>query len=130
METIEISDEQSIVIARQTARRAAEELGYSIVDKTRIATAVSELARNVYTHGGGGKMKMEKITKSDKIGLKFIFLDEGPGIENINQAMEDGFTTKKGLGHGLPGSKRLMDEFKVESEVGKGTSVEVIKWKN
>ncbi len=129
MEVIEITNEQHIVQARQIARRAAEKLGFRLVDKTRIATAISELARNVYVHGGGGLMEIEEIHQGERIGIRFIFIDEGPGIANVEQAMQDGFSTGKGLGQGLPGSKRLMDDLQIESKVGKGTKVETIKWK-
>jgi serine/threonine-protein kinase RsbT len=129
MEVIEIHNEQHIVLARQTARRVAEKLGFRLVDKTRVATAVSELARNVYVHGGGGLMEIEEIHQGERIGLRFIFIDEGPGIASVEQAMQDGFSTSKGLGQGLPGSKRLMDYLQIESELSKGTRVETIKWK-
>lgn len=128
MEAIEIINEQHIVQARQIARRVTEKLGFRLVDKTRVAAAVSELARNVYVHGGGGRMEIEEIHQGERIGIRFIFIDEGPGIPNVEQAMQDGFTTKKGLGQGLPGSKRLMDYLQIESELGKGTKVETIKW--
>jgi serine/threonine-protein kinase RsbT len=129
METIEIRNNEDIVRARQAARMTAEKLGFSVVNKTRIATAVSELARNVFIHGGGGRMEIEKIKKSGKSGIRCTFIDEGPGIPNVEEAMRHGFSTRNGLGHGLPGSKRLMDDFRIESEVGKGTRVEVTKWK-
>ncbi len=129
MKTAEIINEQHIVQARQIARRVAEKLGFRLVDKTRVATAVSELARNVYVHGGGGRMEIEEIHQGGKIGIRFIFVDEGPGIANVEQAMKDGFSTGKSLGQGLPGSKRLMDDLQIESKVGKGTKVETIKWK-
>ena len=129
MEVIEIINEQHIVQARQIARRVAEKLGFRLVDKTRVAAAVSELARNVYVHGGGGRMEIEEIHRGGKIGIRCIFVDEGPGIPNVEQAMQDGFSTNIGLGQGLPGSKRLMDYLQIESELGKGTKVETIKWK-
>ena len=129
MEVIEIHNEEHIYVARQFARKVAEKLGFSLVDKTRVATAVSELARNVYVHGGGGLMEIEEIHQDERIGIRFIFIDEGPGIANVEQAMQDGFSTSKGLGQGLPGSKRLMDYLQIESELSKGTKVETIKWK-
>ena len=129
MEVIEITNEQHIVQARQIARRVAEKLGFRLVDKTRVATAVSELARNVYVHGGGGRMEIAEIHQGGKIGIRFIFVDEGPGIPNVEEAMQDGFSTNNGLGQGLPGSKRLMDDLQIESKLGKGTKVETIKWK-
>jgi serine/threonine-protein kinase RsbT len=129
MEVIEIINEQHIVQARQIARRVAEKLGFRLVDKTRVAAAVSELARNVYVHGGGGRMEIEEIHQGERIGIRFIFIDEGHGIPNVEQAIQDGFSTSNGLGQGLPGSKRLMDYLQIESELGKGTKVEAIKWK-
>ncbi|MCD4784897.1 MAG: anti-sigma regulatory factor [Candidatus Eremiobacteraeota bacterium] len=129
MEMIEIHIESDIVRARQAARSLAESLGFSILSKTRVATAVSELARNTFTYGGGGSMKLEKISDRTRVGVHCIFVDKGPGIEDIVKAMTPGYTTGKGLGFGLSGSKRLMDDFKIESEVGNGTRIEVIKWK-
>ncbi len=129
METIEIRNIEDVVRARQTARMIAEKLDFSLSNKTRIATAVSELARNLFIYGGGGRMEIEKISKSGKSGIRCTFIDEGPGIPNVEEAMRDGFTTGNGLGHGLPGSKRLMDDLRIETEVGKGTRVEVTKWK-
>ncbi len=129
MEIIEIHTERDIVLARQRARDMAESLGFTLLDKTRIATAVSELARNVYQHGGGGRLELREVRDKRRIGLKCVFVDQGPGIANIEQAMGETFSTGQGLGQGLPGSKRLMDELSIESGVGKGTHVEVIKWK-
>lgn len=129
MEIFEIRSEEDIVRARMAARTTAEKLGFSIVNKTRIATAVSELARNVYNHGGGGRMEIEDIREGKKAGIRCIFTDQGQGIPDIEQAMGDGFSTGNGLGQGLPGSKRLMDNLKVESQIGKGTRVEIVKWK-
>ncbi len=129
MKVFEIRSDEDVVRARQAARTTAEKLGFSIVNKTRIATAVSELARNVYKHGGGGRMEIEEIREGEKAGIHCIFTDQGPGIPDIEQAMSDGFSTAHGLGQGLPGSKRLMDNLKVESQMGKGTRVEIVKWK-
>ncbi len=128
METIEIRGKEDIVKARHAARMTAEKLDFSVVSKTRIATAVSELARNVFIHGGGGRMEIEKIRKGGKSGVRCTFIDEGPGIPNIEEAMRNGFSTVNGLGLGLPGSKRLMDDLRIESEMGKGVRVEVVKW--
>lgn len=129
METFKITCEDNIVTARMAARQKGAELGLSMVNKTRIATAVSELARNCLTFGGGGKMEMDIIENNKKQGLRFVFTDEGPGIQDIEKALDDGFSTGNGLGQGLPGSRRLMDELKIESEPGQGTRVEIIKWK-
>ena len=129
MEMIEITSEEDIVNARLAARNKAAEFGFSLVNKTRIATAVSELARNIYKYSDGGQMEMDILKEGGRIGLRCVFIDRGPGIKDIEQAMSDGFTTSNGLGHGLPGSKRLMDEFEIASEAGKGTRVKVVKWK-
>jgi len=130
MEVIDIRTERDVVRARQMARSLAEELGFSLVDKTRIATAVSELARNVFLHGGGGRMEYGVVSEGVKKGIRCVFIDTGPGIPDVNLALQDGFTTTtSGLGQGLPGAKRLMDGMTVESEPGKGTRVEVVTWK-
>ena len=126
---VEIHSETDIVLARRLARTMAESLGFSVMGKTRIATAVSELARNVYQHGGGGSMLLETINQQNRLGLQCVFIDQGPGIADITMAMMDGYSTGNTLGHGLPGSKRLVDEFEIHSEVGKGTQVKIVKWK-
>ena len=126
---IDIRSEDDIVVARTAARDLAGQLDFSLIDKTRIATAVSELARNTLVHGGGGRMEMRRRVNGASDGILCVFVDEGKGIADIEQALGDGFTTNGGLGHGLPGSRRLMDEMTIESEPGKGTRVEVTKWK-
>jgi serine/threonine-protein kinase RsbT len=128
-EVIEIRADKDIVRARQAVRDFAKGLGFSLVDVTRIATAVSELARNVYIYGMGGRMEMDQVQDRGRLGLRCIFIDEGPGISDIEKAMADGFSTSNGLGHGLPGARRLMENLEIESEVDKGTRVEVVKWK-
>ena len=129
MQKIEIHTEADIIHARRLARELAETLNFSVMSKTRLATAVSELARNVFHHGGGGHMALEKVEQQGKTGVRCVFVDQGPGIPDINQAMADGYSTGKTLGHGLPGSKRLVDEFHIQSQVGQGSQVEIIKWK-
>ena len=129
MEKIEIKTEVDIVFARQSARNLAEKHGFSIMGKTRIATAVSELARNVFVHAGGGYMEFDVITDGDLIGVQCIFIDSGPGIADIDLAMADGFTTNNSLGQGLPGSKRLVDRFTLKSSPLNGTRVDIVKWK-
>lgn len=128
MDAYEILNEDDIVSARSAARSLAGELGFSVIDMTRIATAVSELARNALTHGGGGRMEIANASANGKSGLRCTFVDHGPGIPDIDKAMSDGFSTGSSLGHGLPGAKRLVDEFEIESQFGKGTRVEIIKW--
>lgn len=125
---VQIITEWDIVAARQLGRELAKELGFSTVDQARITTAISELARNIYLYAGKGKISIEKLQRSGKKGLIIIAHDEGPGIDDIRKVMEDGFSTSGGLGAGLPGVKRLMDDFKIDSENGKGTQIEVIKW--
>ena len=128
MQKIDIQSEQDIVLARTAARDLAGTKGFSIMTKTRIATAVSELARNVYLHAGGGRMEYEIVNKNGRFGIRCEFIDEGPGIPNIDHALKDGYSTTSTLGHGLPGARRLVDEFNITSEEGNGTRVEIIKW--
>ncbi len=128
MITVDIKDEDDIIVARSEARRIAEELGLSLMDKTRLATAVSELARNIFVYAQTGTVTIEALS-SPREGIRCNFIDQGPGMDDINTYMQDGFTTGKSLGYGLPGAKRLADEFSIESEIGKGTHIEVIKWK-
>ena len=125
---VQIDSEWDIVAARQLGRELAKEIGFSTVDQARITTAISELARNIYLYAGNGTIHLQRINSMGKVGLKIIAKDEGPGIPDIRKAMEDGFSTSGGLGAGLPGVKRLMDYFTVDTDVGKGTRIEVIKW--
>jgi serine/threonine-protein kinase RsbT len=124
-----IGNSNDVVLVRQAVRQRAVELGFSIVDQTKIVTAASELARNTLDYGGGGKCLLEIVESGPRRGLRLTFDDEGPGIANIEMALTDGFTTGKGLGMGLGGSRRLMNEFQIVSEPGKGTRVTVTKWK-
>lgn len=125
---VKIINEWDIVAARQLGRNVAKELGFGTVDQARITTAISELARNIYLYAGQGKVCIEKIYEGGKSGLKIIASDEGPGIEDIRRVMEDGYTTSGGLGAGLPGVKRLMDEFDIDSIPGEGTNIFATKW--
>lgn len=125
---VKISNEWDIVAVRQLGRNAAKELGFGVVDQARITTAISELARNIFLYAGEGKVWIEKEFSDGKKGLKIIAQDQGPGIEDIRRVMEDGYSTSGGLGAGLPGVKRLMDDFNIESEPGKGTVVTAVKW--
>lgn len=118
-----------VVVARQKVRQWATDLRFSLVDQTKLITAASELARNALDHGKGGNMAMESISNNGRAGLRLIFEDQGPGIADIEMALKDGFTTGGGMGLGLGGSKRLVNEFRIESEVGKGTKVSIIRWK-
>jgi serine/threonine-protein kinase RsbT len=103
--------------------------GLSLVEQTKLITAASELARNTLVHGGGGDMYLEVVQEGARRGVKVTFVDEGPGIPNVDLAMKEGFTTGGGLGLGLSGSKRLVDSFEIESKPGKGTKVTIIRWK-
>jgi serine/threonine-protein kinase RsbT len=123
-----ITSENDIVMARKVVRDAATALGFGLTDVTRIVTAASELTRNIYHYAKSGVMRWRTLNQAAKAGLELTFEDHGPGIPDIGQAMKMGFSTGNGLGIGLPGSERLMDEMTVESAVGKGTTVVVRKW--
>ena len=124
-----LQNSNDVVLARQKVRQWATELRFSLVDQTKLVTAASELARNALDHGKGGAMTIESLANGAKSGLRLTFEDQGPGIADINQALKDGFTTGNGMGLGLGGSKRLVNEFSIESEVGKGTKITVVRWK-
>jgi serine/threonine-protein kinase RsbT len=125
---VRIHSESDIVETRRTVRTAATRLGFGITDVTRIVTAASELARNVFLYAGSGIMRWQALDMAGRIGIELTFEDRGPGITDIEQAMEAGYTSGGGLGMGLPGAKRLMDEFEIASEIGKGTIVTAKKW--
>jgi serine/threonine-protein kinase RsbT len=125
---VRIHSESDIVATRRTVRTAATQLGFGITDVTRIVTAASELARNVFRYAGSGIMRWQALDTGGRIGIELTFEDRGPGITDIEQAMEAGYTSGGGLGLGLPGAKRLMDEFEIASEIGKGTIVTTKKW--
>ena len=128
--SIALKSERDIANARTQVRLVAAALGFRMIDQTRLATVASELSRNVVKYGGGGQLIAQPTLESDgRSGLRLIFEDKGPGIENIAAAMSDGFSTGGGLGFGLPGSKRLVDEFKIESEKGRGTRVTIVHWR-
>jgi serine/threonine-protein kinase RsbT len=118
-----------VVRARQRVREKAAKLGFSLIDTTKVVTAASELARNTVLHGGGGTVTLETLRKEGKVGLQLCFEDRGPGIPDIELALRDGYTTKNGLGLGLSGSRRLVNEFEIESKPGEGTRVRVTRWK-
>jgi serine/threonine-protein kinase RsbT len=126
-----IKREQDIVTARQSAREAASQLGFGTIDQSRIATAVSELTRNVirYATDGAGDIVIREVAGDRGVGLEIVVSDEGPGIADIEQVMQDGFTSGQGMGLGLPGTKRLMDEMALRSEAGSGTVVTIVKWR-
>ena len=124
-----IRSESDIVSTRRTVREVAQGLGFGITDVTRIVTVASELARNVVLYAGSGVLRWRELAKSGSVGVELTLEDAGPGIASIEEAMQTGYTTSGGLGLGLPGTKRLMDEFEIASEVGKGTRVTVRKWR-
>ncbi|HEY9851742.1 MAG TPA: anti-sigma regulatory factor [Leptolyngbyaceae cyanobacterium] len=124
-----INSSTDIVLVRQAVRKWAVELNFSLVDQTKIVTAASELARNTLDYGGGGTVKLEKLTEGIRRGLRLIFEDQGPGIPDLELALKDGFTTGNGLGMGLSGAKRLVNEFDIFSQVGEGTRISITKWK-
>jgi serine/threonine-protein kinase RsbT len=124
-----LRSEQDIVLARQAVRALSQELGFSIVNQTKIVTAASELARNTLIYGGGGELRWETLIDGARKGLRLHFEDRGPGIPDISQAMTDGWTSGTGLGMGLSGSKRLVNEFSIESSADCGTKVTITRWK-
>lgn len=128
-DTLPVRTEMDIVQVRQAVRQWSAELKFGLVDQTKIVTAASELARNTFQHGGGGTVRLEALSEGARTGLRLIFEDQGPGIPDIAQAMKDGYTTGGGLGMGLPGTKRLVNEFEIASRVGEGTRVTIIRWK-
>lgn len=127
-ETHEISSDADVVRVRQLARAVAVSARLSLVDQTKLVTAVSELARNTLVHGGGGTARLELVTEGERRGVRAVFTDSGPGIVDIRLALTDGWTSGTGMGLGLPGTKRLVDGFDVQSSPGAGTTVTVIKW--
>jgi serine/threonine-protein kinase RsbT len=121
--------ESDVVQARQVVRKWAIELHFGLVDQTKMVTAASELARNALGYGGGGTATFELISDKGRRGLRVIFEDKGPGISDVPQALTDGFTSGKGMGLGLGGARRLVNEFDIRSEIGKGTCVTITRWK-
>ncbi len=128
-DALPIRTEGDVVLVRQAVRRWAGELGFSLVEQTKIVTAASELARNTLIHGGGGQAHLTALNEGARKGLRLTFEDQGPGIADIELALRDGYTTGGGLGLGLGGSKRLVNEFEIVSRPGEGTRVVVTKWK-
>ena len=128
-ESLPLRNEQDIVRARQTVRKLSQSLGFGLVDQTKIVTATSELARNALVYGLGGTMSCEIVHDGPRTGLRLHFVDEGPGIPDVAQAMVDGWTSGAGMGLGLSGAKRLVNDFAIESAPGKGTRVTIARWK-
>ena len=128
-ETISVADSGDIVAVRHAVRRQAIDINLSLVDQTKIVTAASELARNMLLYGGGGKVTFELLQEGVRRGLRVQFVDAGPGIPDVDLAMRDGFTTGNGMGLGLGGAKRLVNEFSIESALGKGTRITITRWR-
>jgi len=126
---VEIAGNEDVVMVRQCAREQAQRVGFSLLETTKLVTAASELARNTLEHGGGGYAEIEVCTDGIRRGVRMRFVDEGPGIADLEQVLRDGFTTGKGLGLGLGGSRRLVSEFEIESTPDSGTKVTVVRWK-
>ena len=125
---IPIASDLDIIRARQSGRAEASKLGFSSTDLTLVATAISELARNIVMYAGEGEIILRQVRKAEKQGIVVIARDHGPGIADVSRALQDGYSTSRSLGLGLPGIRRLMDEFEVESQLGEGTIVTVRKW--
>jgi serine/threonine-protein kinase RsbT len=127
--SLPIRSSEDVVRVRAAVRDAAVAAGFSLVDQTKFVTAASELARNTIIHGKGGEVQIEFVESSARKGVRLIFMDKGPGIPNIEQAMKDGFTTGDGLGLGLGGARRLSNEFSIQSEPGHGTRITIARWR-
>jgi serine/threonine-protein kinase RsbT len=127
-DTLPIQSESDVVSVRQAVRKWATAQRFSLVDQTKLVTAASELARNTVIYGGGGAVRLEALEEGPRKGLRLVFEDQGPGIVDIEKALQDGYTTGGGLGLGLSGSKRLSNEFDIQSEPGKGTRVMIARW--
>ena len=127
--TLPLASEQNIVASRQLVRTLCLQLKFSLVDQTKMITAASELSRNTLVHGGGGHMRWEFVERNGKRGLQLHFEDQGPGIKDMGLALTDGWTSGGGMGLGLPGSKRLVNDFEIHSEPGLGTRVSITRWK-
>jgi len=128
-EILPLRDEQDVARARQAVRARMQELQFSLVDQTKLVTAASELARNAVIYGKGGDMTIEVALVNERTAIRLTFEDHGPGIADMEAAMTDGWTSGNGLGMGLPGAKRLVNEFHIESTPGKGTRVQIARWK-
>ncbi len=125
---ITVASDQDVVRVRQLVRTIAVSVKLSLVDQTKLVTAASELARNTLVYGGGGTVEVSQVENGRRRGIRIVFTDSGPGIANLDLALTDGYTTGGGLGLGLSGARRLVDEFDIDTEVGRGTCVTVTKW--
>ena len=125
---IDVTSDQDVVRVRQLVRTVAVEVKLSLVDQTKLVTAASELARNTLVYGGGGTVEVARVENGRRSGIRIVFADNGPGIADIDLALTDGYTTGSGLGLGLSGARRLVDDFEIDTAVGQGTSITVVKW--
>ncbi|HEY3099120.1 MAG TPA: anti-sigma regulatory factor [Methylomirabilota bacterium] len=128
-ETLPVRSSNDIVVVRQLVRMRAVEIGFNLVEQTKIVTAASELARNTIDHGGGGTARLQSLRNGGRAGLRLTFEDKGPGIPDLELALKDGYTTGGGLGLGLSGARRLSNEFEIQSRPGEGTRVSITRWK-
>jgi serine/threonine-protein kinase RsbT len=126
---LSVQNSRDILTVRNVVRMWAADLGFNLVDQTKMITAASELARNTVDYGGGGEVVLEMLNDTPRRGLRLVFSDQGPGIHNIELALKDGYTTGSGLGLGLGGAKRLVNDFNIQSEPGKGTRIAITRWK-
>lgn len=129
-QVVQIRTSEDVVLARQSVREWAVQLGFSLVEQTKIVTAASELARNTIVHGGGGTMTLQAIEDGRRSGLQLLFQDSGPGIRSVEEALRDGFSTGSGLGLGLGGARRLSNEFEIHSTPDQGTRVRIARWRS
>lgn len=127
--TVPIHGEESLAAAHRAVDEAGQALGYGLVDQTKLITAASELVRNIVLYAGTGQLEVEEMARNGRNGLRLTFTDRGPGIPDVGRAMQDGYSTGKGLGLGLPGARRLVHEFSIDSTVGTGTRVIIVLWK-
>jgi len=125
----QLASDLDVLAARRGVRDWARDIGLTVLDSTKVVTATSELARNTVVHGGGGVMCLEVVRRADRQGLRVTFQDHGPGIPEIELAMKDGYTTAGGMGIGLPGARRLVNDFQMSSTPGDGTCVTIVRWK-
>ena len=128
-EILPVRSDHDIVVVRQVVRTWAVDLGFSLVEQTKVVTASSELARNTIDYGGGGTVRLQSLREGGRVGLRLTFEDKGPGIPDLELALKDGYTTGNGLGLGLSGAKRLSNEFDIQSRPGEGTRVTITRWK-
>ena len=128
-ESFPVQKGEDVVLIRQRVRDWALQVGFNLVDQTKIVTAASELARNTIIHGGGGDLKVERLRDGPRSGVRLTFVDQGPGIANVEQALRDGFTTGTGLGLGLGGARRLMSDLSISSRPAEGTTIVAIRWR-